>query len=821
MTALLDAAPDQARRLNTGAVLPIDTGNPQQPFFVDDNDASTGSGAPHADGDAFYYFIAARDLLGRHGPLSEGTLITVCARFPASAPRSLRVSSDRHFDEGSGTVDTRLVLRWRPAASASDQPPVGFYVYRWDSVSEMHTTSDPTAVLAARASGLIPYVAAQSDYTWRDDGVGAPTLPADAGRTFWYSVRAVTSTACGDLESGDSAPAWGVLRDFRGPDNAPTVINLTDSRPTFFFEDLPDTSINPTLEAGFSGPTGDVRYLSLIVVRNDPAITTFRVGIGAPTGGTIRYWVFGQTDFEGGNGPVYFNQRIPVSYYDPANNVRLWMEARDITGRVERAHAPLNAFMADNSQINLVAVGVALETRNGTLAPGDTLPDGFTHRPVDPGTGEIVPLGLAVEVPDDAREYKAYKRINGGPLIFFAQGTEVDAPGSVVEIEDTTFPPLGGEVCYFIQWFDTHGNPSPLAALGCVPLEPKSSMPVPLLEVPQASGNAGAETVTLRWFCPPEGIERFRIYVGEGQSPARTVSGIDSATTVVRSPTTTIWRPVGSISLPSGGTSAPVPATVIEEEQFFPVDTPPLSSGFGDPLSPGLYSLDLEVAPGLNHRFYVVAIGTAGNESAASNIEDFIWQEPPGTPLPEVPWPARAADGLDPNFLTSVQPRIIDELPRFQGIGIHIGDYYGSSGNINFGGAYITDNQLRTTPTDFPDTASDGIQLFTTIAGESILPCVIYRQQVDPDTGEPVTGDLVQVSPMIEDLLLRSDSGRMHIYNPFVDIYSNGVSVGVYIKDTQPVILGNTYAYHAVRFKENGEIDRIVPLPIITLPLNP
>jgi hypothetical protein len=821
MAALLDVEPAAARRLNQGAVLPVESPDPDQPYFVDDNDAAFGMGLAHEDGDAFYYFIAARDLLGRHGPLSQGTLITVCARFPAESPRRLRVAGDRQYDAVGGSVDTRLLLSWRAHASAADNPPAAFQVYRWDSVSAMHTTRDPLELDAARVSALIPFVPGQRDYSWRDDGPGAPTLPDAAGRTFWYSVRTVVDTACGPVESGDSSPAWGVLRDFRGPDNAPTVINLTDSRPAFTYQDLGILNLSPELDAGFSGPSGNVRYISLAVARNDPAIESFRFGVGIPGASSpYTYQTLGQTDFAGANGLVYFNRRYPSEFFNPDNGVRMWIEARDFTGRVKRAHTPMSNLVVDNSVIRVVGIGVFLQSSNGFLTPGDTLPEGFTHRPVDPASGEIVPLGIAVEVPEDAREYKAYKRIDSGPLVFFAQGTEIGAPGSVEEIEDTTFPPFGGEVCYFIQWFDTHGNPSPLAALGCVPVAPKNPLPVPLLEPAQAAGEAGAETVVLRWFCPPDGIDRFRVYVGEGLSPAasieaRRIVGIASPSADGR------WTTIGTLTLPGSGGSAPLPGIQIEDTQYFPVDTLPLSAGFGNPFAPGQFELELPVTPGLNHRFFVVAVAAEGSESAPSNIEDFLWELAPTTPPVEVPWPARAVGGLDRNFLPSVSARVIDELPRFQGIGILIGNYFGSSANMDFGGAFRSDNVLFTTPTSFPDASSEGIQLFTTPAGESILPCVVYRQQVDPDTGEPVSGDLIQVSPMIEDLLLRTDNGAVRIHNPFVDLYSYGLATGVFIKDTQPVIRGNTYQYHVVRFKPNGEIDRVLPLASVTVTVKP
>jgi hypothetical protein len=125
-------------------------------------------------------------------------------------------------------------------------------------------------------------------------------------------------------------------------------------------------------------------------------------------------------------------------------------------------------------------------------------------------------------VPADAREYKLYKRYNGGPRLLIQQKAGTAAPGTIEEMQDITFPPHGGEVCYFIQWFDQHGNPSPLAELGCLTLAAKNPMPVPVMKAPVTAGTAEASKVTLAWFCPPEGVERFRVYIGDSATPLST-----------------------------------------------------------------------------------------------------------------------------------------------------------------------------------------------------------------------------------------------------------------------------------------------------------
>lgn len=820
MAALLQLGAVTARRINEGAVLPIDTADPQQPFIVDDNGAVFGRGLPLRDGDAFYYFIAARDLLGRFGSLSDGTLVTVCARFPTPAPRRVAAQGRRVFE--SGSADTRMEITWRAHRSAQTQPPHGFHVYRWQSVGEMQSAVDPAFLATRRVSPLIPFVAGKADYRWRDDGPDAPSLPDDAGQTFWYSVRAVLETACGQLESGDSAPAWGVLRDFRGPENAALVISLTDSRPSFLFSDPPNVQIPANADALFSGPSGNIQYFSLFVMRAHPAISHVRFGLGIPdSDGNYQYQTLNEFTFDDDTNSTHFNWRIPSPFFLPQSGVRIWIEANDVTGSSARAHGALSNVTIESGTVATVNAAIGLVTSQQTLAPQGTLPPGISHRPIDPSTGLLVPIGIAIEVPDGAREFKAYKRVNGGPLIFFAQGTEIGAPGSIEEISDDTFTPFGAEVCYFIQWFDTHGNPSPLAALGCVPVAAKTALPVPLLQRPQPGGAPGAETVVLRWFCPPDGIDRFRVYVGDGADPIREEESTGSAR-IGASTSRSTWSAIPLLPNPSPTPVAPLPGVLLGNVQYIPLDTERIAAGFGNPFSPGQFEIELPVIPGREYQFFVVAVSAFGDESNHSNIEPFVWSELPPVPPAEVPWPARAIGAYDPNFLPFVTAKVINEAPRFQGVGIRIGNFFGDVPAINFGGAYFADGILFSAPTAYSTKqGNSSIRLYTTASGESIFPCVLYRQQIDPDTMEPVSGDLVQVSPLIEDLLEREEAGTSVIHNPFVDLYLDGVMPALFIKDTQPVVLGNTYQYFVVRFKPNGEIDRVKPLPPITVPFNP
>ena len=110
----------------------------------------------------------------------------------------------------------------------------------------------------------------------------------------------------------------------------------------------------------------------------------------------------------------------------------------------------------------------------------------------------------------------------------------------------------------------------------------------------------------------------------------------------------------------------------------------------------------------------------------------------------------------------------------------------------------------------------------------TLLPCVLFRYQVPNAKFPVVSGDVSQVSPMLEDIAYQTatyPSGGSpvpaHILkDPFIagiphaSIPNNGDTIGAYLYalDRQPVVRGAEYKYLLVRFNaRTREIDRIVP----------
>jgi hypothetical protein len=135
---------------------------------------------------------------------------------PTDAPHLPTIDNAYQFI--GGVEQQQLRVTWKPVTNVVEGKHVtGYYVYRWDSPRQAQELgSNP---LTHRISPLISHVPGKASYQFTDTGFGAPSAPADFGKTFWYTVRAVDDGACdGGNYSPGSAAAFGVLRDRNGPD---------------------------------------------------------------------------------------------------------------------------------------------------------------------------------------------------------------------------------------------------------------------------------------------------------------------------------------------------------------------------------------------------------------------------------------------------------------------------------------------------------------------------------------------------------------------------------------------------------------------------
>lgn len=838
MTALLASNPDEVGLVNRVPVMPIANfspaeaadllADPDTAFITDDRGVMLDQApTPFDDGDAFYYFVAARDILGRPGTVSDGTLVTICDRLRPRPPIRTRVE---HIHDGSASVTDFLRVSWE-APSAGDAPDF-YYVYRWENPAQMLQAAHPFVPAAHRVSGIIPHDPSATRYSFDDNGTGAPQLvpggyrtTGDDGKTYWYSVRAVKNTACGPLYSGNSGPAWGVLRDRIGP-NAAGASSVVATRSYPEVTHLDSYSRSPLPGEDPDDYTGPGPYkLRLSVTRVDPRIDgaiLYRFEPdNSPNG--LKLVKLGQKVFSTGDDVLEVLLDAPAEVFS-GDNEGFIAVARDGKGRL--AYDAVFDFELANPDNNIVVempfeADVVQET---TTITGGSVGDDPVHDSIDEGTGDTNPVEVTFDPSNDAREYKLYKRIDGGPLLLVDQG-EVEDPAVDITIDDVALPANSAQVCYFVQYFDEHGNPSPLADLGCVRTTSKVDLPVPILARPEKAGTEADPQVTLRWFGETESVERFRVYIEAGDTPVAADYSPDLSPVLVTSLTAS---PATIPSVPGFGTGrAPGSASFGGSAAGFRgYQTGRIGGNFGDPAEPNQFEVTFSVASGVDYRFYVVSVSPAGDTSGPSNTEPFTWSPSPEAVGPLVPWPARSLPPVDDAFIAEVKAQYVENSieDRYYPV-VKIGEITGSSAQtgvqVSISGSEAGQS-FRQDPYYYDESVT--LNLYTSSGGETALPFVLYRHQIPNEYFPEVSGDVVQVSPRI-DRIRTVDGDRdgisiVTIVDPFFELLLDPDEGhhGVYVKDTQGAIRGATYRYVLVRFDDDGEIDRSFPTNDLFIP---
>jgi hypothetical protein len=112
---------------------------------------------------------------------------------------------------------------------------------------------------------------------------------------------------------------------------------------------------------------------------------------------------------------------------------------------------------------------------------------------------------------------------------------------------------------------------------------------------------------------------------------------------------------------------------------------------------------------------------------------------------------------------------------------------------------------------------------------EPILDLVAYRYMVPNDYFPEVSGDVIQVTPMMEEIAFRRQtfSGNLGpaavIYDPFIRLFPEDPTLsgphGIYLLDTQPLLHGAQYQYLLVRFdKLTREIAEVLIPDTVEIP---
>ncbi len=776
-------------------------------FTTDDNGRYLPGGAPFSDSQNYYYFVAARDVLGRPGLPSAGTLVTIRDRLAPNPPRHVRVRSVATYN---GTVrDQRFVIDWQPPELPPGETVSAWYVYRWRTPGEIPNKSkqlDPVTLKPERNLIAILPVGTRE---FTDNGTVAPPAwaivdepapdAADKGKTYFYTVRAADGSVSANL-SGNSAPAWGVLRDRIGPEGTSGSVQVSTFLPRVLFD-----SYAQVPREGFS--KGELHLLltcESTVARGLEWAEWFHY----PSGFADPRVVLGRARFRknpAGQLVAVLGKTMPIIPGEPT-----------VFCRVGTTSGTISVLQITTPQLPGAERGkFILGKWNVDFVPG-TVPGalaGWRHETTNPVTGETSDVTGSFTAPADAKEFRIYRRVDDGAQTLITQG-QVPAAGPTTWA-DTAPLAASATVEYFLQTLDADSNAGPLVRQG-EPLSVTAALPTPMLEPLASLAPLTNARLRVRWFCSTAGVERFEIWVARKSGSAPSSSGTGLSEDLATHP----------------NVDAVVGETAGLDFSVFQTGLARLLSVGGSPE----FSVELPVSASDTYSIVIRAVGVGDYPARAvgafSNVESRAFSLRAAGLNQPVPWPDRPlpprADfhpGIVATYVSSPY------LAPWKGNLVRIGEYTD----------LVNDADSTVNPVDGTNAHNyfvnhpPGLLLYTNDAVAAaepleivpgwILPVVLYRVQVSNNRFPTVPGDIVQVSPLMERIAY-TDS---QVTDPFVAILHKdhlGLSQTapefdhhIFLRDSQPVIKGARYKYLLVRFTPGREIERVIVTNEVTVPL--
>jgi hypothetical protein len=866
-------------------------------YFFADNGRSTG--VTFVDGQEFYYFVTARDLLGRDGLVSAGGLARACRRVPPEQPTDVRVENT--VLPGSTNLP-RLLVKWQQNLNPTNAV-THYWIYRWLNPSAA-LTNDPVPFKSRIA--VVTQAPGTNENSFLDNTPGALTAPNLSN--VWYTVRAVSEAACDSLFSPHSAPAWGVLRQRDGPVATTGEVVGSCGTPVVMFQNFLTNTIN--------SDTQNI-HLRLTCVRRDPGIAWVQFNVTNVNSFEER--VFGPVYFPPDGDTVQLDYDSPAYITSQTRQIYLGCFVGTADDRVSQiANCVFTTPFPSTQQREAVFLAgqllatalsssdpllLALNGGGSQCLPGNNVtPDasGMVSMTFDyndaptvlvqalssnvwldvavvspdsnrvywvsypacligpvppfrgcrvnfpPGGGDcdqhvaagavggaIAPIRVRFRLVPRTREYRVYRRVDEGPLTLLAQGAALYDPAKankLIESVDEALPPSSARLCYFVQLLDEHGNGSPLAFIGCKSVKP-AKLPRPVLAEPLQTGDANNPQVVLNWFCPTAGVSRFqfKIAVVDAESPSKPSGIVSSQLRIYPA----YNRTVGFMGL----TKNALKIVSFSEAHF----TPNIGAGFG----PGpQFTISASVSPKATYDICVTPVDEQGKVRHESTSEVWRFKWTPPVQVATVPWPARPLppvrsfepDYVDGDLLQRVEAKSF--VTYYNGIedrrrpaGVRIGEI-DSSFSIHSGWVgdtnVITYNHANSIVNPDPHHGlfrSKSIE--ATLANRPVLPMVLYRQQVTNASFPKVSGDVVQVSPLIERIPWSYNANLRTVTIPdrllriHGETYNDHSYYFLYVCDQQPLLLGARYRYFIVHFNDQREAADIIPAGEAELPLNP
>ena len=762
---------ESAKKVNRMPIL-IDasTASPTNWYAVDDNDGQSPGGTPFVDGAKYYYYVTALDLLGRDGDVSDPFLTFPCDRFAPSVPHGIETRTVSEY--AGGVRDQYVEVSWDH--ETNDVDTARYYVYRHTSLSNMQVNA--SFALSNRLSGAIAPASTATRMTYEDHSLDSN----DWNTTYWYTVRAEDNASCAHNLSGNSAPAYGLLRDWQGPPPA------TGVEATIRVEAIDcsfDTLYSPSL-------TGD-NDVELSCTRPDPGSrirwAEFSYYMGSETNATPL-------------GRYYFaDGEVSVS-------TTLWLS--------DKPNAIFFCWVGSQSgKTSPKAIGsLGSENELGVRFKGE---DQLITVPVDSDPGphiwdysNLVFPTFTISATPGAETYRLYRHVDGGRRTLVAQGEMDELIGALI-IDRSGGTVNGGTICYYYQLFDEHGNAGSMVKICCFPSAARGDLPTPILNPIDPTGDPSAPGMEMAWFCTAPGVERFELAIALDDGALPPTFGTQG------------WLQGGisnNMEVVVGG------VTNMLDFGFY--RTGRIGTAFGSPGSPQFTLVDA-IDLDRDYTAMVRAVGVTGALGSWSNIETFRWSTVP-TAGPQVPWPTRSMPLVQKTtFHTNMVVEFLRDSTHLfmfnhNRVGIRIGEIPPETVDLEKPGVLEYEVWLDKIydPMDF---------LYTNALNqtETALPCVLYRYQVTNDLYRTVSGDTAQVSPLMENIAWGIDENNLDeevtvLHDPFVSITRLRDSTdpwGIYLIDTQPVVRGVTYQYLLMRFdEETKELDRIIPAGTVTIP---
>ena len=820
------AAEPQTRLVNEFAILPAklltvpeaaNAADKTTFFAIDDNNRFRPGGALFTDDTRVYYFVAARNTLGQPGQPSAGTLVRIFDRVAPNPPRNTRVRNVASYD---GVVrDQRFLIEWDAPVLPLGETVSAWYVYRWRTPHEIPGKAAQLDPVTGKPERNLIAVLPVGTLQFTDDGsipppawaiVDEPAPDAgDLGKTYFYTVRAADGSVSENI-SGNSAPSWGVLRDRKGPipggvvGGGPGTILTTSFKPHLRF-----TSFAQVPLEGLTKDQAHFIFTCESAVPRGLDWAEFRYH--SPTG-IIRLGRVHFTKNAAGNLVAVLQTTIRDYLGDHTFDCRIGTTSGTVSPWVAGPGAP--SARADKYILAKWNAEIVASTEDGTLT-------GWRHDAINPLTGAATDVCGTFLPTVDAKEYRIYRRVNDGVQTLVTQG-ETTFPTTTWK--DTAQLAASATVEYYLQTLDASSNPSTLVTQGA-PLIVVAALPTPMLEPLKSLAPIPNIKMRVKWFCSTAGVERFEIWVARksGAFPTSTDSGLSADLAAHPNMDTSVAETAG-------------------------LDFAVFQTGLARHLSVGgtpEFEADLPVSASDTYTVMIRAVGPGDYSSRAvgafSNVETASYSLTPATLRNPVPWPERALPprvdfhpGIAATYLGT------NKLAPWNGNAVRIGEYEDATHDATNTVTIYDPLDTGVGPIIYAlgGTRAPTFYLYTNDALAldelketnpcSVLPVALYRVQIANSAFPRVAGDIVQVSPLMEQIAHITYQGEVAVTDPFIAVlHKNNTDLprtaanfdhDILLLDRQPVIKGARYKYLLVRFTPGKEIERVIVTNTVDVP---